>query len=194
MEPIQDTIRAYLRSIINSNLVARTRAQSDILPPHLRLVVLGFISEDLYVDRDLLRGSTEKLVNAHGIGGIPVSRGSDVLPIVPRLPGAPVRKFTSRASHFPRNALLVQGHLKAVVSHGAVLASNELQDHVFSARVDARHPAAAAESGDLQDPSVHVFQEREIIAAAARVSRRSILLEVFGFRCLNGLYETYRFR
>lgn len=194
MEPIQDRIRTYLCSIINSNLVARTRVQSEILFPHLQLFVLGFISEDLYVDRDLLRGFTEKLVNAHGIGGIPVSRGSDVLPAASRPPGAPIRKFTSRASRFPRNALLVQGHLKAVVSHGAVLACDELQDHVFSARVDARHSTAAAESRELLNPSVHVFQKGEIIAAAARVSRRSILLQVFGFRCLNGLYETYRFR
>lgn len=164
------------------------------MPPHLRL--LGLVSEDLYVDRDPFRSSTEKLVNAHGIGGIPAARGSDVLPAVRRSPGAPVREFASRAPQSPRDAFLVQGHLEAVVRHGAVLACDELQDHVLPARVDARHPAAAAEPRDLQDPSVHVFQEREIVAAAAaaavaRISRRSILPEVFGFRRLNGLYGTY---
>lgn len=145
------------------------------------------------MDRDLLRGPTEELVSAHGIRGIPVSRGFDVLPAVSRPPGTPVCKLASRASSFPRNALLVQGHLEAVVGHGAVLACDELQDHVSPARIDARHPAATAEPGDLQDPAVHVFQKREIVATA-RVSRRSILPEVFGFRCLNELYRTYRFR
>lgn len=123
------------------------------------------------MDRDPLRGSTEKLVSAHGIGGIPAPRGSDVLPAVPRPLGAPVREFASRTSHLPRNALLMQGHLEAVVGHGAVLARDELQDHALPARVDARHSAAAAEPGGLQHPSVDVFQKREIVAAAARVSR-----------------------
>lgn len=156
--------------------------------------MLGLVSEDLYVNRDLLHGSAEKLVSAHGIRGIPAPRGSDALPAVLRPAGAPVREFASRASHLPRYALFVQGHLEAVVGHGAVLARDELQNDVSPARVDARHPAAAAESRDLQDPSLHVFQKREVVAVAARVSRRSILPEVFGFRCLNELYGTYIYR
>lgn len=142
------------------------------------------------MDRDPFRSSTQEFVNAHGVGGIPAARGSDVLPAVRRSPGAPVREFAPRAPKFPRDAFLVQAHLEAVVRHGAVLASDELQDHVLPARVDARHPAAAAKPRDLQDPSVHVFQKREIVAAA-RISRRSILPEVFGFRRLNGSYRTY---
>lgn len=154
--------------------------------------MLGLVSVDLYVDRDPLRGSTEEPVDAHSVGGIPAPRGSDVLSTAPRSTGASVREFTSRASRFlPRDALLVQGNLEAVVVHGAVLAGNELQDDVFPARVDARHPAAAAEPRDLEDPAVHIFQKREIVTVAARASRRSILPEVFRFRCLNGLYGTY---
>lgn len=165
--------RLYLRSVINSNFIARTRVQGEVSPPSFRLLVLGLASEDLYVDRNLLRGPTEKLVSAHGIWGIPASRRFDVLPAVPRPPGTPVRELASRASSFPRDTLLVQGYLEAVVGHGAVLACDELQDHVSPARVDARHPAATAEPGDLQDPAVHVFQKREIVAAAVAVARVS---------------------
>lgn len=187
VKPIQVLYdRAHLRSIINGDFVARTRAQGEILPPRLRLLVLGLVSKDLYVDRDPFRGPAEKLVNAHGIGGIPAPWGADVLSAVPRSPGAPVRKFASRASRLPRNALLVQGHLEAVVRHGAVPASDELQDHVLPARVDARHSAAAAEPRDLQDPSVHVFEKREIVTAAC-ISHRSIFPEVFGCRRLGDI-------
>lgn len=73
--------------------------------------------------------------------------------------------------------------------HGAVLPREELQDHVFPARIDTRHPAAAAELGDLEDLSVHVFQECEIVAAVTRdgLFRRSISRVVFMFRQLGEL-------
>lgn len=75
------------------------------------------------------------------------------------------------------------------MGHGAILASDELQDHVFPARVDARDSAVTAEPRDLQDPPVHIFQKCEIVAAAACICQRLIFPEVFGFRCLNKLYD-----
>lgn len=105
--------------------------------------MLKLVSENLYVNGDPLRGSTEKLVSAHGIGRIPAPRGPNVLPAI--TPGAFVHELASRVFRFLRDAFFLQGHLETIVRHGAVLSSEKLQNHVFPARIDTRHPAAAAE-------------------------------------------------
>lgn len=128
--------------------------------------MVDLVSKNLYVNGDPFRGSTEKLVSAYGIGRIPAPRRSDVLPAV--TPGAPVHKFAFRVFRFLREAFFLEGHLETVVCHSAVLSSEELQNHVLPARIDTRYTAAAAELGDLEDLAVHVFQQREIIAAVAR--------------------------
>jgi len=151
--------------------------------------VLKLVSENLYVNGDPLRGSTEKLVSAHGIGRIPAPRGPDVLPAI--TPGAPVHELASRVFRFLRDALFLQGHLETVVRHGAVLSGEKLQDHVPPARIDTRHSAAAAELGDLKDLPVHVFQQREVVAAVTRDILRSVLSGIFVLGYLNKLYKTY---
>lgn len=151
--------------------------------------MLKLVSENLYVNGDPLRGSTEKLVSAHGIGRIPAPRGPDVLPAI--TPGAPVHELASRVFRFLRDALFLQGHLETVVRHGAVLSGEKLQDHVPPARIDTRHSAAAAELGDLKDLPVHVFQQREVVAAVTRDILRSVLSGIFVLGYLNKLYKTY---
>lgn len=155
----------------------------------LGFFVLKLVSENLYVNGDPLRSSTEKLVSAHGIGRIPAPRGPDVLPAI--TPGAPVHEFASRVFRFLRDALFLQGHLETVVRHGAVLSGEKLQDHVPSARIDTRHSAAAAELGDLEDLPVHIFQQREVVAAVTRdILRRPVFSGIFVLGYLK-LYKTY---
>lgn len=155
----------------------------------LRLLMFELVPENLEMDRDPFRGSTEELVGTHGIRRIPAPWGFDVFLAVAL--GTPVHKRAIRVSHLLRDTLFLQSHLKAVVRHGAVLASKKLQDHVSSPRIDTRHPAASAKLGDLEDLSVHVFQKHEIIATAARdVSRRSIIPEIFACRRLNKISKS----
>jgi len=109
------------------------------------------------VDSDLLNGPTDEFISTHGIGWIPVSRGFNVLVVSL---GTSVDEFAIRVSHLLRRPLFLQGHLKTIMRHGAVLPREELQDHVLPTRIDTRHTAAAAKLGDLENLSVHVFQQR----------------------------------
>jgi len=110
------------------------------------------------VNRDLLNSPTDEFISTHGVGWIPVSRGFNVLLVVSL--GTSVDEFAIRVSRLLRRPLFLQGHLKTIMRHGAVLPREELQDHVLPTRIDTRHPAAATELGDLENLSVHVFQER----------------------------------
>lgn len=153
----------HLDPIVNRNLVSGAIVQAEV-SFLWRVFLVRLVPDYLHMNGDLLRRSTHEFVTAQSVRRIPALQRLDIFP-------GTLRAFVNELAisivpHAGRLLRFLKRQLEPVMHHGAVLLRKELHDNIFSSRKDPWYVTLSAELGDLEDLSVHVLQQREIITDA----------------------------